>query len=56
MIEDSPSNIENISTKINVIKFDCQYNKQITGKNVITAYSWYHIYDIIEKIKKEKGE
>lgn len=56
MIEDSPSNIENISTKINVIKFDCQYNRNMEGKNIITAYSWYHIYDIIKKIKKEKGE
>lgn len=56
MIEDSPSNIQNISTKIKVIKFACQYNKQVVGKNIFDAYSWYHIYDIIEKIKKEKGE
>ena len=56
MIEDTPSNIQNISTKIKVIKFDCQYNKQILGANVVTAYSWYHIYDIIEKVNKEKGE
>lgn len=56
MIEDSPSNIQNIATKINVIKFDCQYNKQISGKNIVTAYSWYHIYDIIKKINKERGE
>ena len=50
MIEDSPNNIQNISEKIKVIKFDCQYNKNITGKNIITAYSWYHIYDIIKKV------
>ena len=56
MIEDSPINIQDISTKIKVIKFDCQYNKQISGKNIVTAYSWYHIYDIIEKVNKEKGE
>lgn len=56
MIEDSPNNIEDISKKIKVIKFDCQYNKQILGANVVTAYSWYHIYDIIEKVNKEKGE
>ena len=49
MIEDSPDNIQNISTKIKVIKFDCQYNKQVAGKNIVTAYSWYHIYDIIKK-------
>ena len=51
MIEDSPSNIQNISTKIKVIKFDCQYNKQVSGENIVTAYSWYHIYDIIQKNK-----
>ena len=52
MIEDSPINIQDISTKIKVIKFDCQYNKQISGKNIVTAYSWYHIYDIIMKGSK----
>ena len=52
MIEDSPNNIEDISKKIKVIKFDCQYNKQVNGENIITAYSWYHIYDIINKTKK----
>lgn len=51
MIEDSPKNIKNISSKIKVIKFDCKYNKEINGKNIITAYSWYHIYDIINKTK-----
>ncbi len=51
MIEDSPDNIQNISKQIKVIKFDCQYNRQITGPNVITVYSWYHIYDIINKLK-----
>lgn len=50
MIEDSPVNIESISKKIKVIKFDCQYNKHVKGENVITAYSWYHIYDIIKKL------
>ncbi len=50
MIEDSPINIKNISSKIKVIKFDCQYNKDINGENIITAYSWYHIYDIIKKL------
>ena len=50
MVEDSPINIKNISQKIKVIKFDCQYNKDINGKNILTAYSWYHIYDIIRKL------
>ena len=53
MIEDSPSNIEYISKKIKVIKFDCQYNKNISNENIITAYSWYHIYNIIKEMKGE---
>ena len=56
MIEDSPNNIEDISKKIKVIKFDCQYKKQVNGENIITAYSWYHIYDIIKKFNKEGGK
>ena len=51
MIEDSPSNIQYISNKIKVIKFDCQYNKGVNGENVITAYSWYHIYRIIKEME-----
>ena len=53
MIEDSPNNILNISKKIKVIKYDCKYNKNIEGDNIITAYSWYHIYNIIKETKKE---
>ena len=54
MIEDSPNNIINISKQVPVIKYNCQYNETIEGKNILTAYSWYHIYDIINK--KMKGE
>ena len=50
MIEDSPINIKSISKEIQVIRFDCQYNKEIEGENILTAYSWYHIYDIIKKL------
>ena len=39
MIEDSPRNIEDIAKKVKVIKFDCQYNKNVVNENVITAYS-----------------
>ena len=53
MIEDYPNNILNISNKIKVIKYDCQYNKDVKGKNIITAYSWYHIYNIIKELKGE---
>lgn len=53
MIEDSPENIEKLSKKIKVIKFDCQYNKHINNENVETAYSWYHIYKIIKEMEGE---
>ena len=49
MIEDSPINIKSISKEIQVIRFDCQYNKEIEGENILTAYSWYHIYRIIKE-------
>lgn len=51
MVEDSPSNIEYMSNKIKIIKFDCQYNKNVNNENIITAYSWYHIYEIIKKMQ-----
>lgn len=54
MIEDCPGNIKDISKKIKVIKFDCQYNKQTNGENIITAYSWYHIYKIIQEMCENK--
>ena len=47
MIEDNPKNIMNISKKVTVIKYNCRYNEKIKEKNIINAYSWYHIYDII---------
>ena len=53
MIEDSPENIENLSKQIKVIKFDCQYNNDINNENITTAYSWYHIYNIIKEMKGE---
>jgi len=52
MIEDSPTNIQNLSNKIKIIKFDCQYNKDVNNENIITAYSWYHIYQIIKEMKE----
>ena len=53
MIEDSPKNIEKLSKQIKVIKFDCQYNKDVNNENITTAYSWYHIYNIIKEMKGE---
>ena len=49
MIEDKPTNIKQISTKIPVICFDARYNKEVKGANITRAYSWYDIYHIIKK-------
>ncbi len=54
MIEDSPRNIKDISRKVKVIKYDCKYNENVEGLNISTAYSWWHIYDLINKIKDEE--
>ena len=48
MIEDCPSIIEKLSDDIKLFCFDADYNKKVSGKNVIRVYSWY---DILEKIK-----
>ena len=53
MIEDNPNNILNISKQLPVIKYNCIYNEKMTEKNVITSYSWYQIYDILNKMKGE---
>lgn len=47
MVEDSPRNVQEISTKIPVLCFDNLYNKQIEGKNITRVYSWY---DVLSKI------
>lgn len=45
MIEDNPTNIEEVSTKIPVLCFDCGYNRNLEGKNITRVYSWYDVYD-----------
>ena len=52
MIEDSPRNINDISRKVKVIKYYCKYNEDVEGANIITAYSWWHIYDLINKLNE----
>ena len=49
MIEDSPRNILDISSKIPVLCFDNPYNKNICGENITRVYSWYDILDKLEK-------
>ena len=50
MIEDSPSNIMDISTKVPVFCFDNPYNKKIEGNNITRVYSWYDILNKIENL------
>ena len=50
MIEDSPKNILDISTKVPVLCFDNPYNKKVEGNNITRVYSWY---DILNKIEKQ---
>jgi len=44
MIEDSPSNINEISNIIPVICYNAEYNKECVGNKIIRCYSWYDIY------------
>lgn len=50
MIEDSPYNVADISSKIPVLCFDNPYNRNIDEKNITRVYSWY---DVLEKIEKK---
>ena len=50
MIEDSPENVKDVSTKIPVLCFDCGYNRNLEGKNITRAYSWYDVFDKISKL------
>ena len=50
MIEDSPENIKEISSKVPTFCYNCLYNKDIEGENITRVYSWYDIYDKIKKM------
>ena len=58
-VEDKTENINSISTKIPVICFDANHNKNLKGNNIYRAYSWYDVYYkyliIKEQIKDEKN-
>lgn len=54
MIEDKPTNINRISSKIPVICMHSEYNKDCKGHNINVAYSWYDIYHKIKLISNLK--
>ena len=49
MIEDSPKNVKDISSKIPVLCYNCNYNANIEGDKITRVYSWYDIYNKIKK-------
>lgn len=50
MIEDSPSNINEISNTIPVICYNAEYNKNCVGNKIFRCYSWYNIYRKIKEL------
>ncbi len=52
MIEDSPYNINEISSLIPVICFDAPYNNTCGGGNITRCYSWYDILTYINKLNR----
>lgn len=52
MIEDSPKNIKDLSTKIPVLCFNCKYNQNVKGKKITRVYSWYDVYSKIKEMCK----
>ena len=49
MIEDSPENIKDLSSKIPVLCFNCKYNESLEGKDITRVQSWYDVYDKIKR-------
>lgn len=48
MIEDSPSNIKELSNIIPVICYNTGYNRDCVGNQITRCYSWYDIYTKIK--------
>lgn len=59
MVEDKTENINSISTELPVICFHENHNKNLNGKNIYRAYSWYDVYYkyllIKEDVYREKN-
>lgn len=50
MIEDKPSNVNELSKKIPILCYHSSYNENCTGTNIYRCYSWYDIYFKINNI------
>ena len=44
--------VEELSTKVPVLCFDCKYNENLEGKNITRVYSWYDVYSKIKEMCK----
>ena len=51
MVEDKPSNINEVSTKIPVIVVHSGYNENCHGNNIHMAYSWFDVYHNIKEFQ-----
>ena len=50
MIEDNPNNINELSKLVPIICYNTEYNKECNGNKIIRCYSWYDIYNKINKL------
>lgn len=51
MIEDSPNNINQLSSVVHIICYNAGYNRECIGDKITRCYSWYDIYRTIQDIK-----
>lgn len=51
MIEDSPNNINQLSSVVHIICYNAGYNRECIGDKITRCYSWYDIYRTIQNIK-----
>ncbi len=56
MIEDDPKNLKTLIGNTEVIVFDYPYNRNREFENLIRVYSWYDIYDKINKFGNDENE
>lgn len=52
MIEDDEKNISELSSKVPVICYDADYNRNCEDSNIVRCYSWYDIYTKIRQLYK----
>ena len=55
MIEDSPKNLIGLSKIVPLICYDASYNKKCKAENIYRCYSWWDIYNTINKIAQNKN-